>query len=84
MVEGLIARIDSASDAIAAVEDALDDIRDVRLDAIVALRLENWSYDRIAEASTLSKTRVRQLVHEARDRGLLEHGRVPRQRRPQP
>lgn len=84
-VEGLIARIDATSDAIAAIEDAVDEIREVRLSALVALRGDGWSYDRIAAASTLSKSRVRQLAHEARDRGLLENNRVPRApRRDQP
>lgn len=68
-IEGSVARIDASSDLLAAVDDAMNAVRNVRLNAVAELRAAGWSYDRIAEASTLSKSRVAQLVEELRDQG---------------
>ena len=68
-VDGDATTIDAVSEAIAAIDEHLDVVRQLRWDAIVSLRDEGWSYDRIAAATSLSKTRLRQLAGEARDRG---------------
>ena len=67
-IEGAIARIDDASDVLAAVDEAMGAVRAVRLAAVTELREAGWSYDRIAAASSLSKSRVKQLVEEGRER----------------
>ena len=53
-----------------ALEDAILEIGEPRLRAIARLRADGWSYDRLVAATGLSKTRVAQLVREARDRGI--------------
>lgn len=70
-IETLVGRIDGVADVIAAVEGALDGVRAVRLDAIAQLRRAGWSYDRIAAVSSMSKSRVKQLVVEAEQQGFL-------------
>lgn len=42
-----------------------------QLRAIVRLRAQGWPYDRIVAATGLSKTRVSQLVSQARSSGLI-------------
>ena len=62
--------IEAVGDTFAALDDALAQIALPRLKAIAALRRAGWSYDKIAEETTLSKGRVAQLAREARNRGL--------------
>lgn len=56
-------------DAFAAMEIELGRLATVRLEALAKLRADGWSYDRIAEATGLSKGRVAQLVWELQRRG---------------
>lgn len=67
-VEEHAATIDAVSEAIAAIDEHLTVVRQLRWDAVVALRAQGWSYDRIAASTSLSKSRVRQLAAEARAR----------------
>jgi hypothetical protein len=74
------ARLDDVDDDVEAIRatgelfNALDDailaIGEPRLRALVRLRAQGWSYNRLVEATGLSKTRVAQLVKEARVRGI--------------
>ena len=50
----------------AAIDRELERVAKVRLGAIVAMRAQGWSYDRIAAETGLSKARVAQLVKDAR------------------
>ena len=65
-----LAAIDAVGDVFAALDDALAEVALPRLRAIAALRAQQWSYDRIAAATQLSKARVAQLAREARTLGL--------------
>ena len=58
----------AVGDAFAALDRELEMLADVRLKAIRQLRSQGWSYDRIAEATGLSKGRVAQLVNASRAR----------------
>ncbi|NHC21860.1 hypothetical protein G6553_01555 [Nocardioides sp. IC4_145] len=62
--------ITATGDAFAAMDEALAELAEPRLRAIAQLRRDGWSYDRIATATKLSKSRVVQLVQEARTRNL--------------
>lgn len=62
--------IEAVGNAFAALDDALDQLAVPRLKAIAELRRQGWSYDRIADDTTLSKPRVAQLAREAKRRGL--------------
>jgi DNA-directed RNA polymerase specialized sigma24 family protein len=62
--------INAVGDAIAALDDALADLALPRLRAIAALRRDGWSYDKIADATNLSKPRVAQLARDALERKL--------------
>ena len=53
-----------------ALDDAILTIGEPRLQALARLRARGWSYNRLVEATGLSKTRVAQLVKEARVRGI--------------
>lgn len=53
-----------------ALDDAILAIGEPRLRALVRLRAKGWSYNRPVEATGLSKTRLAQLVREARVRGI--------------
>ncbi len=64
-LEDPITVIKTTGDAFAALDSELERIADVRLAAIRRLREEGWSYDRIAAATGLSKTRVAKLSREA-------------------
>jgi DNA-directed RNA polymerase specialized sigma24 family protein len=71
------ARLHAIEDSVHAVneffnglEDALLRVGEPRLLAIIELYEELGSYQRVAGATELSKTRVGQLVREARRRGL--------------
>jgi DNA-directed RNA polymerase specialized sigma24 family protein len=72
-LEGLeepLAVIAAVGDTFAALDDALAELALPRLRAVAELRRRGWSYDRIAEATNLSKGRVAQLAREARTRRL--------------
>jgi hypothetical protein len=58
--------IRAVGDAFAALDAELERIAAVRLRAVRALRRQGWSYDRIAEATGLSKGRVAQLSRDDR------------------
>ncbi|ROR90884.1 hypothetical protein [Nocardioides aurantiacus] len=62
--------IDAVGDVYAALDTALEPVALPRLRAVAELRRQGWSYDRLAEATKLSKTRVAQLAREAVARGL--------------
>lgn len=62
--------IEAVGDTFASLDDALAELAAPRLAAIAELRRQGWSYDRITEATTLSKGRVAQLAREAHRRGL--------------
>lgn len=66
-----LATIRATSEVFNALEDAILEIGEPRLRAIARLRADGWSYTKLVEATGLSKTRVAQLVSEARARGLL-------------
>lgn len=57
-------RIKAVNDFFAQLDLELEQFADVRLEAVTELRAQDWSYDRIAEATHLSKARVAQLVKE--------------------
>ena len=63
-----VARVQAVNDFFAQLDLELEQFADVRLEAISELRAQGWSYDRIAEATNLSKARVAQLVKETRRR----------------
>lgn len=65
-----LAVIAAVGDTFASLDDAVAEIGLPRLKAVAELRREGWSYDRIAEATALSKGRVAQLAREARRRRL--------------
>lgn len=66
--EGPVAAVRAVGDVFAALDDALLELGQPRLQAISTLRQDGWSYDRIAAAVGLSKGRVAQLVREADER----------------
>jgi len=49
-----------------ALDDAILEVGQHRLDAITRLRGEGWSYSRLIEQTGLSKTRISHLVNRAR------------------
>lgn len=53
-----------------ALDDALEAVAEPRLRAVVELYGRLGSYDRVARAAGLSKSRVAQLYRDARRRGL--------------
>ena len=56
----------AVGDAFAALDGELERIAKVRLRAVQRLRSQGWSYDRIAQATGLSKGRVAQLSKDER------------------
>ena len=56
----------AVGDLFAAIDRELDRVAAVRLRAVRQLRRSGWSYDRIAEATGLSKGRVAQLAKDVR------------------
>jgi DNA-directed RNA polymerase specialized sigma24 family protein len=62
--------IKATGQAFNALEDAILEMGEPRLRAIARLRGQGWSYNKLVAATGLSKTRVAQLVGEARARGL--------------
>jgi uncharacterized protein YerC len=60
-----VERIKFVSDFFAAIDGGLEQVAEVRLDAVAALRAQGLTYDRIAEVTGLSKPRVAQLAREA-------------------
>jgi DNA-directed RNA polymerase specialized sigma24 family protein len=69
-LEDPLAVIAAVGDTFASLDDAVAAIALPRLKAVAELRRQGWSYDRIAEATDLSKGRVAQLSREARRRRL--------------
>lgn len=67
---GDLETIRATSEVFNALEDAILAIGEPRLRAIARLRTKGWSYTKLVETTGLSKTRVGQLVTEARTRGL--------------
>lgn len=65
-----VASIRATGEVFNALEDAILVIGEPRLRALVLLRAQGWSYNRLVDATGLSKTRVAQLVREARARGI--------------
>ena len=61
-------RIEAVNDFYAQLDFELEQIANIRLQAIQELRREGWSYDRLAAATTLSKARVAQLAQGVRGR----------------
>lgn len=62
-----LATIRATGQVFNAFEDAILEIGEPRLRALARLRAQGWSYNRLVEATGLSKTRVAQLVREAHD-----------------
>lgn len=62
--------IDAVTDVFAALDDALDAVAVPRLRAVSQLTAGGRSYDAIARATSLSKSRVAQLARAARRWGL--------------
>lgn len=56
-----VAVIKATGDAFAALDVELERLAKVRLAAVNQLRKDAWSYDRIAAATGLSKTRIAKL-----------------------
>jgi hypothetical protein len=69
-LEEPLAVIAAVGDTFASLDDALAEVAMPRLRAIADLRRQGWSYDRIVDATHLSKGRVAQLSREARARRL--------------
>jgi DNA-directed RNA polymerase specialized sigma24 family protein len=72
---GPLAVIRAVGDAFAALDAELEVLAQVRLRAVAELRGEGWTYDRIAEATGLSKARVAQLSRAAGVAGRGRHRR---------
>jgi hypothetical protein len=66
--DGPLERIQAVNDFYAQLDFELEQIAAVRLEAIKELRREGWSYDQLAQATGLSKTRVAQLARGMRGR----------------
>lgn len=64
--------VQAVTEFFVALDDALVAVAEPRLRAIAALYRELGSYDRVATATGLSKSRVAQLYREAGRRGLTE------------
>lgn len=62
--------VQAVTELFVALDDALETVAEPRLRAISALYGRLGSYDRVAKATGLSKSRVAQLYREARRRGL--------------
>lgn len=67
-IEDPIARIQAVGELFNGLDDAVVELGNPRLNALLELQRDGWSYNRIVEATSLSKGRVSQLVHEARRR----------------
>jgi uncharacterized protein YerC len=65
-----LATIRATGEVFNALDDAVLAIGEPRLRAIGRLRAQGWSYNRLVAETGLSKTRVAQLVSEARSRGI--------------
>jgi DNA-directed RNA polymerase specialized sigma24 family protein len=61
-----ISQVRAVGDFFAALDEELEKVAEVRLAAVTALRRQGMSYDRIAEATGLSKPRVAQLSRDAK------------------
>lgn len=69
-IENPVEAVQAVTEFFNALDDALEAVAEPRLRAIIALNTQMASYQRIADATGLSKTRVSQLFHEARRRDL--------------
>jgi DNA-directed RNA polymerase specialized sigma24 family protein len=65
-IEEPVAAARAVGDVFAALDAELERVAAVRLNAVRALRREGWSYERIADATGLSKGRVAQLSRDPR------------------
>lgn len=66
-----VERVRAINDFFAQLDLELEPFGDTRLEAVSELRSAKWSYDRIAEATGLSKARVAQLSKAARRPGPI-------------
>lgn len=71
-IDDPVQAVTAVSDVLAALNDEIERIAAVRLEGVRTLRRRRWSYDRIAEATGLSKSRAAQLSREVRGRGRRE------------
>jgi DNA-directed RNA polymerase specialized sigma24 family protein len=69
-IEDPVQAVHAVNEFFNGLEDALLRVGEPRLRAVIELYEELGSYQRVADATELSKTRVGQLVREARRRGL--------------
>lgn len=69
-IEDPLEAVQAVTEVFNALDDALEAVAEPRLRAVVALYGQMSSYDRIAQATGLSKSRVAQLYREARRRGM--------------
>ena len=65
-IDGAVEQVKAVNDFFAQLDAELEQFADVRFEAVSQLRAEGMSYDRIAEATGLSKARVAQLARAAR------------------
>lgn len=59
-------RIRIVGDLFAALDDPVEQLTTLRLEAVGELRKQGWTYDRLASLSGLSKTRIAQLARDER------------------
>lgn len=62
--------VQAVTELFVALDDALEAVAEPRLRAVVSLYRSLGSYDRVAHATGLSKSRVAQLYREAGRRGM--------------
>lgn len=60
-------RVRAVNDFFAQIDAEMEPFAQVRLEAVAELRAEGLSYDRLAEATGMSKARAAQLSQMARD-----------------
>ena len=63
-----VEQVRGVSDVLATLEAEYERLNALRLDAVVALRGEGLGYDAVATATGLSRSRVAQLLRQARAR----------------
>lgn len=69
-IEDPVQTIKEANDAFAGLDDVVDDLAVPRLRAVIQLREQGWTLQRIGTETGLSKMRVQQLAADAKRRGL--------------
>jgi len=65
-LEDPAARVRAVNNVLAAVEEELAALAVIRIEAVLDLRRQGWSLDRIARETGLSKARVAQIARDPR------------------